>query len=108
MKWPSSNASAARNSARISSSLIILASPLGRERHPFNSGDFPPDGRLRPCKAAPIGSATPAAQTPPSSPTAAATPAAAQPNVAPPAGFAQSANTPDTATASPAQEPVAA
>ena len=49
-----------------------------------------------------------AAQTPPSSPTAAATPAAAQPNVAPPAGFAQNANTPDTATASPAQEPVAA
>jgi len=49
-----------------------------------------------------------AAQTPPSSPTAAATPGAAQPNVAPPAGFAQNANTPDTATASPAQEPVAA
>ena len=49
-----------------------------------------------------------AAQTPPSSPTAAATPAAAQPNEAPAAGFAQNANTPDTATASPAQEPVAA
>src|SRR6185503_3763638 len=48
-----------------------------------------------------------AAQTPPSSPTAAATPAAAQPNEAPAAGFAQNANTPDTATASPAQEPVA-
>jgi cytochrome c oxidase subunit II len=46
-----------------------------------------------------------AAQAPASSP---ASTAAAQPTTAPPAGFAQNANKPDTATASPAQEPVAA
>ncbi|HEX3677431.1 MAG TPA: cytochrome c oxidase subunit II [Sphingomicrobium sp.] len=34
-------------------------------------------------------------------------PAAAQPTAAPPAGFAQNSNKPDTATATPAQEPVA-
>ena len=51
---------------------------------------------------------TPAsAQTQPSSPPA-STPAAAQPNGAPAAGFAQDANQPDAATATPAQEPVAA
>jgi cytochrome c oxidase subunit 2 len=46
-----------------------------------------------------------AAQAPASSP---ASTAAAQPTTAPPAGFAQNANKPDTATASPAQEPVEA
>ena len=48
-----------------------------------------------------------AAQAPASSPTTTSTPAAAQPK-APAAGFAQNVNSPDTATATPAQEPVAA
>jgi cytochrome c oxidase subunit 2 len=51
---------------------------------------------------------TPAsAQTPVKAP-ATSSPAAAQPNAAPPAGFAQDSTKPDAATATPAQEPVAA
>src|SRR4051812_41699339 len=51
---------------------------------------------------------TPAsAQTPAKAP-ATSTPSAAQPNASPPAGFAQDSTKPDAATASPAQEPVAA
>jgi len=49
---------------------------------------------------------TPAAAQAPASTPAATT--AAQPTTPPPAGFAQDANKPDTATAAPAQEPVAA
>jgi cytochrome c oxidase subunit 2 len=51
---------------------------------------------------------TPAAAQAPASSSSASTPAAAKPAAAPPAGFAQDANKPDAATASPAQEPVAA
>src|SRR5690348_6087885 len=49
MKWPSSRASAARNSARISSSVIPGA--LGRGTRPFNTC---PEGGLRLCKPRPI------------------------------------------------------
>src|SRR3954452_23968384 len=143
MKCPSRSASAARNSARISSSLIISSrhlSPLGPafntrspamseealetvKSHAYRAGQFRRRASIvsgsNNCSgeqmkrigwAIALAAAwlTPAAAQAPASSPPTSTPAAAQPANAPAAGFAQDARKPDAATATPAQEPVAA